>query len=226
MDPTPIRRWKPGFIALRWRRTIGLFALTGLFSGVAVHLASHLSANTATGTVMLPNTPDIPLSEILRSDKLLAQTAIDELQAEVETRREQVDQAQKTLEVAIRSEAYAERHRRQPEPDAIPEHPQTLPNFPGPRPRGISDLIEARNKATAEFETAHYKLIKMMEESPVTDRSLEIQIAPGIRAPDRFTDFVLKLLKSSALGFTSGIMVALLLAYLLELLFPRKASAP
>lgn len=80
MDPAPIRRWNPGFIALRWRHLFWALPLAGLLIGMIVHLVDYQKKNVSTSLVQLDPPPfsSFGFSELInliRSDDILEATS-------------------------------------------------------------------------------------------------------------------------------------------------------
>lgn len=310
MDPAPIRRWNPGVIALPWRLVFGPLILLGLLAGLSVHFYPYLTANTATGQILLRSTPkpshrtsilnptDVAAST-LRSDVVLWQTMIDLdlpeewgmegedcvpvlkkritsrslrkgevkvsvkgqsrseairiwnklievsgdefirlehpvhaatlklLEAEVHTLQTKVTSTHKALSMAMDTEEYSRRHRKVQSPHSLPALPDSLPNFPGPRSsaRDLQTVMAEHQQAVAALEAAQGKLAEQTKTWSFMERPFIVQVAPSISPPRPLGASLLSLLKYSTIGLGSGMVLAVVLAYLLELLFPRKASS-
>lgn len=102
-----------------------------------------------------------------------------------------------------------------------------------PGPPGPSLFSHYHPKAKAEFdralsalETAQVAQITAKMQSLITAAPLTIHQAPGTPAPVTLWDTLRPLVLHSSIGLGSGMVLALILAYLLELLFPRKSCIP
>lgn len=308
MDPAPIRRWNPGFIAMRWRPVFWLVVLLGLIAGLSVHFYPFLTTNTATGQLMVRSTPkpghrtsisnptDIAAAT-LRSDVVLWQTMIDldlpeewglegevcapvlksriisrpvrkgevkvsvkghsrseairiwnklievagdefirlenplqvatlkSLETEVAVGQKKVDSTHKALRMAMDNGEYRRRHQKVQSPDSIPTLPNTLPNYPGPRSdaREFQTALAEHQQAVAALESAQGRLAAESKQWSSIERPFIVQAAPSISPPPTFGASLLSLLKYSTIGVGAGMVLAVILAYLLELLFPRRA---
>lgn len=106
-------------------------------------------------------------------------------------------------------------------------HTSDLLHLPGPP--GPSRFSHYFPRAKAEFDAAQTALeaaqvaqISARMQSLITANPLIIHQAPGTPAPATLWDTLRPLLLHSSIGLGAGILLAVVLAYLLELLFPRK----
>lgn len=295
MDPAPIRRWNPGFIALRWRHLFWGLPLLGLLIGLVVYFLPMIR-NTATGVVQkrpgalsfstadvvhavhtddvlaltgirtdlthrwnlegragspyteelrrsvsakpIPGTALVEISVSGRSraeSKLIWHALVTALQEHLESLRSANDQTRlDQLEAAVeRQKAEVETKRR-----ALPadfgyqdlKHRNTpLTSPPDFRP------YRPRSKEADEFESSQQVLeqlqIKFISEkmqlmiTDGTENPIWIHEAPGSRSSVTLWDTLRPLVLHSSIGLGAGMVLAVVLAYLLELLFPRKSSA-
>ena len=289
MDPAPIRRWNPGFIALRWRHLFWGLPLLGLLAGLVVHFLPMIRA-TATGVVQLrpalPSTAGLPVfgpsdvAPIIRSDDLILQAvlAVDLPQRWRMASEDCVTKLRDAIRVeCIRGTALVEitvngGNRKESEliwnalVTALEEHLKVLCNLRDQAT--LAPLETAVNLQKAEVETKRNALIKAFQPqdllfrpnspAPITSEEIAnlraefenaqkllellqikhlsekmqcklrespmiIHQAPGTPAPVTPWDTLRPIVLHSTIGVGAGMFLAVILAYLLELLFPRKA---
>jgi hypothetical protein len=296
MDPAPIRRWNPGFIALRWRHLFWGLPSLGLLFGLFVHFLPTIR-NTSIGVVEidhylrteagLPSFTCAEVPNVIRSEKVLG-IAIKELNLREQwktnredcvanlrnqiscklipgtelveisvTGRSRAESAQiwKHLASALnnhakgvfklrdqakldRLESGIEKARAEVEIKrrALPQvwryqdllHRKSPPVAP-PEIRPYQPL----SKEVVEFEESR-KLLELLQIKFISEKMqimmtdevknpIWIHEAPGSRFPLTLWDTLRPLVLHSSIGVGVGMVLALVLAYLLELLFPRKS---
>ncbi len=289
MDPAPIRRWNPGFIALRWRHLFWALPLLGLLVGLVVHFLPMIRG-TATGIVQVrpisPSASGLPLfapsdvARVIVSDDILRQTILalnlprkwkmEERECMTDLRdtiRCQEIRGTALVEISVSSRSRAESeliwhalvtalqehfeglrtvHDRskldeleaavtrqkadfEAKRQALNMAPQLYdllfrPNSPEPI---IPDEVKTLR---ADFETSQrllqesqIRLITEKMQQRITQGSLIVHEAPGTPVPVTLWDTLRPLVLHSIIGLAAGTFLAVILAYLLELLFPRKA---
>lgn len=293
MDPAPIRRWNPGFIALRWRHLFCGLPLLGLLVGFVVHFMPMIRP-TATGAVQIrptalsfgtadvvhavqsdeilaltgtradlanrwnlkgreggsyteelrrsvsakpiPGTALVEISVSGRSraeSKLIWHALVTALQEHLESLRSANDQTRlDQLEAAVeRQKAEVETKRR-----ALPadfgyqdlKHRNTpLTSPPDFRPYHPKSMESAEFESSLQLlEQLQIKFISEKMQCTFTEDPLIVHEVPGNPAPVTLWDTFRPLVLLSSIGVGAGMVLAVVLAFLLELLFPRKASAP
>jgi hypothetical protein len=289
MDPDPIRRWNPGFIALRWRHVFWIMPLLGLLAGLILHFLPMIR-NTATGVVQIGSaglsfstadvvhavqTDDIlalagirtdltnrwnlkgeegsPCTEELRrsvsakpipgtslveisvsgrsraESELIWHALVTALQEHFEDLRSVHDQSKlDQLEAAVRWQKADVDSKREALSRAI--RTETLlhySNGSGPQTNMDFQTLKADFEASQKLlEQLQIKEISEKMQCRLTEDALTIHEAPGTPVPLTLWDTLRPLVLQSSIGLGAGMVLAVLLAYLLELLFPRKASAP
>lgn len=170
---------------------------------------------------------EVAEDEYTRLENPLLAASLKSLEAEIAVRQKRVNSLHKALSMAITAEAYAGRHQKVEGPDTLPALPNTLPNFPGPRSKAldVQTAISERKQAVDDLESAQRKLAAETKKWSSMDRPFVVKAAPSISPPDPFGTALLSLAKYSTLGLSSGTLLALILAYLLELLFPRRSPS-
>lgn len=302
--------WYPRIIVQRWRSMLGVLTLLGLFAGLSVHFYPDLTANTATGQILLRSIPQPGhrtsiqnptgiAAATFRSDAVLAQTMIElnlpeewrmegevcvarledricskpdriagrvtlsvkghnrseairiwnklievagdefirlenpvqaatlnSLETEVQGLQTRVTSTHRALSMAMETEEYSRRHRKVHSPDTLPSLPDTLPNFPPPRSsaRDVQTAMAEHQQAVAALEAAQGKLAEQTKIGSSMERPFIVRVAPSISPPRPLGASLLSLIKYSTIGLGAGILLAVVLAYLLELFFPRKAD--
>ena len=290
MDPAPIRRWNPGFIALRWRHLFWGLPLLGLLAGLAVHFLPMIRG-TATGIVQIRPVPltvasgrsFLGVSDVAtmtRSDDLLGQTVlaldlprrwrkesdvcVSELRDAINIEyipgtalvqisvsgRSRAESAQIWDSLILYTNDHFSKIAQTEEPaniaalDALLEASKA--NFDAKREileafMRTSDLLHRSGsnnhpsdhrflkaksdfeKAKADLEAAQIAQIAAKMQARITEDPLIIHEAPGTPAPLTLWDTLRPLVLHSSIGLGSGMVLAVVLAYLFELLFPRKA---
>ncbi len=297
MSPAPIRRWNPGFIALRWRHLFWGLPLLGLLAGLVVHFLPTIR-NTSTGVVQitrnlraesgLPSFTNIELPDVVRSEEVLwaAIQGLD-LQGQwkmsrddcVAELRDQISckfiPGTELVEISVSGRSLAESERIWKRlATALNDHAKGVINLRDKAkldrlegeiekiraeveikrralPAGVwsyQDLLHRKSapaappdistyqplsKEAAEFEKS-LKLLELLQIKFISDK-MQIMItdegrnliwiheAPGSRSHALLWDTLRPLVLHSSIGVGSGMVLAVILAYLLELLFPRKA---
>ncbi len=289
MDPAPIRRWNPGFIAMRWRHLFWSLPLLGLLVGLVVHFLPMIR-NTATGVVLVRpgalfsaadvvhavQTDDILALTCIRTDlanrwnlngregspstdelrrsvsaKLIPGTVLVEISVSGRSRaeseliwdalvtalQEHIEGLQSVhdrskldqLEAAVKRQKADVDSKREALSQAIKT--ETLLYYPN---GAVQDPNAQFNKLKADFE-ASQKLLEQLQIKEISEkmqcRMMESDVmivhqAPGTPAPVTLWDTLRPLVLHSSIGVGAGMVLAVILAYLLELLFPRKASTP
>ena len=293
MDPAPIRRWNPGFIALRWRHLFWGLPLLGLLVGLFMHFIPMIR-HTATGIVQPTREPsdvtDRPpfepadVAHALESDKVLGSVRekldlpnrwrMDSAKC-LRTLRSSItcDQVQfrgntmVAISVTGRSRAESEAiwnvlvaelknsfnearllqdqgslahlarlvEKQQADVKAIREalsesRRTNLSRSGSQMPAPITSA--ETNILKSDFEKAHashesllieFLIKKQMVRAGYSSDALWVDQAPGTPAPVTLWETLRPLVLHSTIGLGSGMVLAVVLAYLLELLFPRKA---
>jgi capsular polysaccharide biosynthesis protein len=287
MDPAPIRRWNPGFIALRWRHLFWSLPLLGLLVGLVVHFLPMIR-NTATGVVQIRptalsfstadvvhavHTDDILALTGIRTDlshrwnlkgreggscteklrrsvsaKPIPGTALVEISVSGRSRAESEliwhalvtalkehfgglrsvhDQTKlHQLEDAVKRQKADVDSKREALRRVIKTGPLLhYPNGAMQQPGGQF------NKLKADFENSQ-KLLDQLQIKEISEkmqcRMMESEVTiihevPGTPVPVTLWDTLRPLVLHSSIGVGAGMVLAVVLAYLLELLFPRKA---
>lgn len=163
--------------------------------------------------------------ELIRLEKPVLVETLKALETEINTRQKSVNSTRKALGLAMAAEAYARRHQKVDGPDTVPVLPDRLPNFPGPGSNAydVEKALSEHKQAVAALETAQARMAAETKTWSSIERPFIVQAAPSISTPDSVS--LLSIVKHSTLGLAAGLILALILACLLELLFPRKASA-
>ena len=287
MDPAPIRRWNPGFIALRWRHLFWGLPLLGLLVGLVVHFLPMIR-NTATGVVQIRppslsfstadvvhavQTDDIlaltgirtdlanrwnlkgkegsPCAEKLRrsvsakpipgtalvvisvsgrsraESELIWHALVTALQEHFEGLRSVHDRSKlDQLEAAVKRQKADVDSKREALSQA--NKTETLLYYPN---GAVQDPNSQFNTLKADFE-ASQKLLEQLQIKEISAkmqcRMMESEVmiiheVPGTPAPLTLWDTLRPLVLHSSIGVGAGMVLAVVLAYLLELLFPRKA---
>jgi hypothetical protein len=137
------------------------------------------------------------------------QSKLDQLEAAVKWQKADVESKREALSRAIRTETLLH-----------------YPNGSGP------PINEDFQSLKADFETSQ-KLLEQLQikeiaekmQAKLTEDPLIIHQAPGTPAPVTLWDTLRPLLLHSSIGLGAGMVLALVLAYLLELLFPRRSPS-
>jgi capsular polysaccharide biosynthesis protein len=162
--------------------------------------------------------------EFIRLENPLQAATLKSLETEIVVGQENVNSTHKALRMAMDSGEYSRRHQKVQSPDSIPAIPNTLPNFPGPRSsaRDVQTAIAEHKQAIDALESAKRRLVEETKHWSSIERPFIVQAAPSISPPPTFGASLLSLIKYSTIGLGAGMVLAVILAYLLELLFPRK----
>lgn len=282
MDPAPIRRWNPGFIALRWRHLFWGLPLLGLLVGLVVHFLPMIRG-TASGIVQIrPTFSTADVVHAIQTDDILALTGIrtdlthrwnlkgregspcteklrrsvsakpipgtslvvisvsgrsraeseliwhalvtalqehfeglgnahdrsklEQLEAAVKWQKADVDSKREALSRALKTETLLH--------DSKGSGPQTNKDFQTLK----ADLETSQNL----LETLQIKEISERMQDKLMENPMIIHQAPGTPVPLTLWDTLRPLVLHSSIGLGAGMVLAMVLAYLLELLFPRK----
>lgn len=291
MDPAPIRRWNPGFIALRWRHLFWGLPLLGLITGLVVHFLPIIRG-TATGIVQVrpcsQSSSGAPIftpsdaPQLLRSDAVLRRT-VSALDLPLQWRLEESDcmtelrdaiqcdaiRGTALLEISVKGRSRAESERiwnalvtalnqnfesilnlhdqegldhlkavverqkadTESKRQALQDSMQTedLLHRPNGLPvsRSRFDILKAEFEDSQRLlETLQIKMISDTMGCRFRENPVVIHQAPGTPVPVTLWDTLRPLVLRSSIGLGAGMVLAVVLAYLLELLFPRKASTP
>lgn len=164
--------------------------------------------------------------EFIRLENPHQAATLKSLETEIGVGQENVNSTHKALRMAMDTGEYRRRHQKVQNPDSIPALPNTLPNFPGPRSdaREFQTVFAEHQQAVAALETAQGRLAAETKHWSSIDRPFIVQAAPSISPTPTFGASLLSLLKYSSIGVGAGMVLAVVLAYLLELLFPRKQA--
>ncbi len=164
--------------------------------------------------------------EFIRLENPLQVATLKSLETEIAVGQKKVDSTHKALRMAMDSGEYRRRHQKVQSPDSIPTLPNTLPNFPGPRSdaREFQTVFAEHQQAVADLEAAQGRLAAETKEWSSIERPFIVQVAPSISPPRTFGLSLLSLTKYSTLGLAAGMLLALILAYFLELISPRERA--
>jgi hypothetical protein len=146
--------------------------------------------------------------------KLRAQAELDRLESEIERVRGEVEIKRRALPVVWGYEDLL--HRKSP--PAPP--PEIRPYQP------LSKEVVESEESQKLLELLQIKFISEKMQIMMTDEvknPIWIHEAPGSRSPVTLWDTLRPLVLHSSIGLGSGMVLAVVLAYLLELLFPRKS---
>lgn len=110
-----------------------------------------------------------------------------------------------------------------PGSDLKPDHYDNPLDLRGPRPGFIEDL-KALDQARRSLEALQIKQVSGQLMGRHTADSVVIHESPAARDSIFYSGLLGSLAFAATLGLAAGTLLALILAYLLELLFPRKAS--
>ena len=293
MSSAPIRRWNPGFIALRWRHLFWSLPLLGLLAGLVVHFLPMIRG-TATGIVAvgrvwptvdgLPTFTSVDVPEIVRSENVLRDTiskldlakrwemdgekCVAELRGRISSNLV-AGSPQVKLSVSGRSRAESDliwdslvsasknyavgllEFRHQANLDRLEVQIENYTADVETKRRALFGLFTAENlrfrpnkqppissadltTLRADLEESKNRMELMQIQFLVQKSSLKardeqdrspilIREAPGSSSPPTLWDTLRPLVLHSSIGVGSGMVLAVILAYLLELLFPRKA---
>lgn len=165
--------------------------------------------------------------EFIRLENPFHAATLKSLEDEIAVRQENVNSTHKALRMAMDSGKYRRKHQKVQSPDSIPALPNTLPNFPGPRSNAheFQTVFAEHQQAVADLKTAQGRLAAETKQWSSIERPFIMQAAPSISPPTGFGASLLSLVKFSTLGLGSGLLLAVVLAYLLELLFPRRSPS-
>jgi hypothetical protein len=284
MDPAPIRRWNPGFIALRWRHVFWGLPLLGLLVGLVMHFLPMIRP-TATGVVQIrPNVLSFSTADVVHaaqteeilaltctrvdlanrwnlngkeggsyteelrrsvSAKPIPGTSLVEISVSGPTRAEAEliwhalvnalqehfdglgsvhDQSKlDQLEAAVKRQKADVESKREALSRAI--RTGTLLHYPNGSGPPINEDFQSLK---SDFETSQ-QLLEQLQikeiagrmQAKITEDTLIIHQAPVTPAPVTLWETLRPLVLHSSIGVGAGMV----LAYLLELLFPRKAPS-
>lgn len=287
MDPSPIRRWNPGFIALRWRHLFWSLPLLGLIVGLVVHFLPMIRP-TATGVVQIRfGVPPFSTADVINAvhaDDVISLTALrtdlaNRWNLKVREGSPSTDQLRRYVTAKpIRDTSLVEisvsgRNRAESEliwhalVTALKEHFEELRNVHDQskldqleaavkgQKADVDSKREALSRAIRTETLLHYsngsgpqtnkdfqtlkadfeasqKLLELLQVKEISEKMqcrlmenpLIIHEAPGTPVPVTLWDTLRPLVLHSSIGLGAGMVLAVVLAYLLELLYPRKRT--